>query len=249
MNSAARIFAIFSLFLLNASAQSASNNPFLQSKQNIEARAEGSGSRAVLIILDASGSMSDPANGYKTKMLMAKNVLEGVLSKVSDDVKLGLRVYGSSDPSYNPTQDCQDSVLMVPLGLGNKRKIVSAFQSLKPSGATPISLAMREAQRDLANISSDQKSVVLISDGMDTCGFDPCSLARSMDSAGIDIQFNVVGFGLGSDPRALKQMECIAASTDGKFYEANTEGELTESILDGINSYNASVTGTIQEER
>lgn len=226
-------------------------NPFLKNKQVVlSGSVEDDNSKAVMIVLDASGSMSEPAQSAKTKMLMAKNVLEQVLSKIDSSIPVGLRVYGSSKVSADPVIACQDSTLLVPPGTGNRRQMVNKLREIKPTGATPISYSMRKAVDDLALIDAKNKSVVLISDGIETCAYDPCALAQSLQARGVDIQFNVVGFNVNNDYAARAQLECIAKSTDGKFYTAETSGQLAESVLDGVN-YTApsidTVSGQLKE--
>ena len=96
------------------------------------------------------------------------------------------------------------------------------------------------------------KKNVLISDGMETCAYDPCALAASMKKRGVNIEFNVVGFNVNNDIQAKNQLECIAKSTDGKFYTAETSAELAESVLDGINHKAPSVntvTGKLKQAK
>ncbi len=228
-----------------------SSNPFLKGDATVlSGGVVDENSRAVMIVLDASGSMSEPAADAPTKILMAKQVLEKVLSKIDSSIPIGLRVYGSSKPSYDMSVACQDSILLVPVGLGNRGQMISKLRDLKPSGATPISYAMRKAVEDLRFVDAAKKNVVLISDGMETCGYDPCSLSESLKAAGVDIQFNVVGFNVNSDYAAKAQLECIAKSSGGKFYTADTAAQLSESVLDGLNSFKPSintVSGQIKE--
>jgi Ca-activated chloride channel family protein len=128
-------------------------------------------------------------------------------------------------------------------GVDNRGKILRSLRQVAPAGATPISYAMRRAIEDLETTGAREKSVVLISDGMDTCGFDPCALAESLDASGTQAQFNVVGF--GTDGKANQQLECIASSTSGRFYTAQTNAKLAESILDGIRYHHSEVKGKI----
>ncbi|MDJ0626142.1 MAG: VWA domain-containing protein [Candidatus Caenarcaniphilales bacterium] len=234
-------------FTLNANCA----NPFLKNKEVVlSGSLEDDNSKAVMIVLDASGSMSEPAPSAATKMLMAKNVLEQVLSKIDSTIPVGLRVYGSSKLSADPVIACQDSTLLVPPGVGNRRQMVNKLRGIKPTGATPISYSMRKAVDDLSIVDAKKKSVVLISDGIETCAYDPCALAQSFKERGVDIQFNVVGFNVNNDYAAKAQLECIAKSTDGKFYTAETSGQLAESVLDGVN-YSApsidTVSGQLKE--
>ncbi len=241
-----RILALF--LFLNLNLASFAENPFMKSK-NQNGDEFVSSKRAVMIVLDASGSMSEEAENGKTKIFAAKQVLEKVLSELDSSVKVGLRVYGSSEPSFDPFEKCQDTLLLVSPALNNRAKIINELRNIKPSGATPISLAMRRAIDDLKSVSAEQKSVVLISDGMDTCGYDPCSLAESMRENNLNVQFNVVGFGIKNDFNAIEQLQCIAKSTDGQFYTADTSAELTEGITDGLNRYSLNVNAEIEEVR
>jgi len=211
-------------------------NPFLKVEETVlSGSVEDDNSKAVMIVLDCSGSMSEPAPGAATKMIMAKQVLEQVLSKIDSRVPVGLRVYGSSPPVPDPVVACQDSVLLVPVGTGNRGQMINRLREIKPSGATPISYALRRAVEDMRFVEAKKKSVVLISDGLETCAYDPCALAESLKAHNVNISFNVVGFNVNNDLQAKAQLKCIAEATDGKFYTAETAAELAESVLDGVN--------------
>ena len=229
-----------------------SSNPFL-TKQNTSG-SDNSSDKAIIIVLDCSGSMSEMAETSQSKMLSAKKVLEEVMSQIEPNVQIGLRVYGSGKnissyavSSGSQYELCQDTDLLVSPNTGNRGVIIQKLRDLKPFGATPISLALREAVKDLEKINAKEKSVVLISDGIDTCSYDPCLLAESMKKTGVNIKFNVVGFGVSKDYNALKQLDCVAKATDGKFYTADTSLELLEGLSEGIGRYNLRVTGEIRE--
>ena len=211
-------------------------NPFLKGETtSLSGGLTDDNSKAVMIVMDASGSMSEPAPGEPSKMLLAKKVLEQVLSKIDSSIPTGLRVYGSSKPGGDPVVACQDSVLLVPVGTGNRGQMIDRLRDIKPTGMTPISYALREAVHDLKYVDVKRKNIVLISDGLETCAYDPCALVKSMKAHDVNIEVNVVGFNVSNDVQAKMQLECIAKSTDGKFYTADTSAELAESLLDGIN--------------
>ncbi|HEY9885791.1 MAG TPA: VWA domain-containing protein [Vampirovibrionales bacterium] len=213
-------------------------NPFLKNKSSfpLKGSVNSNNSKAVMIVMDASGSMSEPAKGASTKMLMSKTVLEEVLSKIDPSIPVGLRVYGSSNYIADQFQSCRDSILLVAPGTGNRGQMISKLRGIKPTGATPISYSLIEAIKDLDSIEAEHKSVVLISDGKETCDRNPCSLAQTFKARGIKMQFNVVGFDVNNDYEAKTQLECIANSTDGKFYTAETSAQLADGVLSGINN-------------
>lgn len=245
------VLALFLTSFIGGVWAASSDNPFLKGGvTSLSGGVEDDNSKAVMIVLDVSGSMAEPSAEAGTKILMAKQVLERVLAKIDPSIPVGLRVYGSSKASFDPVVACQDSILLVPVGTGNRGQMISKLRELKPSGATPISYALRRAVEDLKYVQVKNRNIVLISDGMETCGNDPCALAQSFKNSGVDLQFNVVGFNVNSDYAAKAQLQCIAKSTEGKYYSAETAAELSEGMLDGIN-YRApsinTVTGQLKE--
>lgn len=215
-----------------------SANPFLknQETQQEQNNLNGGETKAIMIVLDASGSMSEQAIGGTTKILAAKQVLEQVLAKIDSNIPVGLRVYGSSKNPINEMEACTDSILLVPAGTGNRAQMINKLRDIKPNGATPISYAITQAVNDLKYTDVKYKNIILISDGMETCGRDPCLLAEVLKTNNINMKFNVVGFNVDNDWNAKSQLKCVANVTDGKYYDADSIGSLADSILDGVNS-------------
>jgi Ca-activated chloride channel homolog len=243
--------AIICILSTDVSLAASDDNPFLKGGvASLSGGIQDDNSKGIIIVLDVSGSMSEPSQEAGTKILMAKQVLERVLAKIDSSIPVGLRVYGSSKPSMDPVIACQDSTLLVPVGIGNRGQMISKLRELKPSGSTPISYALRRAVEDLKYVNVKNKNIVLISDGMETCGGDPCAVARSLKGSGVDLQFNVVGFNVDADYAAKAQLQCIAKSTGGEYFGAETAAQLSEGILEGINHKAPSintVTGQLQE--
>ena len=220
-------------------ANSQSSNPFLKNTSQ-KTNPYTSDNRTVLIVFDASGSMEDKIRG-ETKIHIAKRVLGDVVEKADTDLNLGLRVYGASNPSGNPYIDCNDSKLLVLPATKNRRSIISEIYKILPRGFTPITYSLSQAVQDLAPYKGE-KSIILISDGLETCGGDPCELAQSLIASNIDLKIDVVGFGVKDDFEAQKQLMCIALNTNGRYFSAESDQELTRSISESINK---SVTGRI----
>lgn len=232
------LLLIFVLVAQTTSAFSQVSNPFL--KGNKLTNSFDRNKRTVLIVFDASGSMEEKMNG-ETRIHIAKRVLEDVLLKAPQDINLGLRVYGSSVPRGNPSLDCFDSKLVVIPGTNNRRSVISEIYKILPRGFTPITYSLSQALQDIAPYEGE-KSIILISDGLETCGGDPCELAQTISLSGIDLKIDVVGFGVSDDPQAQNQLMCIATSTMAKYFQANNASDLTKGLTDSINQ---SVTGKI----
>lgn len=233
-------FLLLSLFLIfSLPAKTQVSNPFI-SKNKFQEDPYSADNRTILIVFDASGSMEDKIQG-ETKIHIAKRVLEDVLLKATSKINIGLRVYGSGEPTNNPYFDCSDSKLLVLPGTNNRRSIISAIYKILPRGFTPITYSLSQAVQDLISYKGE-KSIILISDGLETCGGDPCQLASDLTSANIDLKIDVVGFGIKDDWEAQQQLMCIALNTSGRYFSANNAQELTSGLSESINK---TVTGRI----
>lgn len=186
----------------------------------------------VLFLLDASYSMKDKLGGQK-KISAAKQVLETALSRIPADVNLGLRVFGQAFTGIVEL-DCHQTVLLVPLGKGNRRSIIEKVRRVEPFGMTPLEYALKQAaESDLRDIRG-AKTIILITDGAETCGGDPCRYIRTLPHRGIKLKVDVVGLNLKRDPDARSQLNCIAEASGGKYYDANTSAELIESVSKSV---------------
>ncbi len=177
------------------------------------------------LILDCSGSMAGMVEG-KSKMSIAKESLVSVINQIPEGINVGFRAYGhQTDKSQ---KDCKDSELIYPVGPVNKSQMVSKINSLSPKGWTPIDYSLRQAQNDFPSTSEMGKMIILVSDGEETCGGDPCQAVKDMQAAGFDVTVNTVGFDVGDV--AEKQLKCIADATGGEYKSARNASELTESL-------------------
>lgn len=236
-----RLFFIITILFIEVLKSSAQTNPFLKDSRAYT-NPFSPDKKTVLIVFDASGSMYDEING-ESKIYIAKKVLEKVLTEVDVGINVGLRVYGSSPISdMNPQKNCSDTKLLVEPSTNNRRSIISAVENITPNGLTPITYSLVQAIMDLAPYKGE-RSIVLISDGVETCGYDPCILAAKMKNYGINIKIDVVGFGINeSDYDAIGQLNCVALNTHGKFFVADTAAKLAKGLSD---SFSTQVSGKI----
>jgi von Willebrand factor type A domain len=185
----------------------------------------------ILLILDASYSMTEKLDEGESKMAIAKRVLLDVLQAIPPNVYVGLRVYGLSS---NPITACSASQLMVPFGQRNRNQLANALISVRPTGETPISYSLQQGiQKDLA-MRPGKKTVVLVTDGIETCDADPCRVAVQLVRNGSNVKINTVALGLARNYDALRQLKCISAATYGRFYTANTSAELAKGLADSL---------------
>ncbi len=179
----------------------------------------------VVIILDASGSMWAQIDG-KPKLEIARESLRTVLQSVPADKEIGFMAYGHREKG-----SCEDIELIVPPQAGSAGAVSTAADSLKFIGKTPLTSAVRQAAEAL-KYTEDKATVILITDGLETCKGDPCALGRELRAAGVDFTVNVVGFGLTSVEG--KQVACLADNTGGKYIQASDEKALQDALVETI---------------
>ncbi len=192
----------------------------------------------ILFLLDCSLSMQEKMKDQTQKIEAAKQVLQKALARIPGDVNTGLRVFGqgSSGGVFGFMNDCEQTALLVPLGQGNRRAIIERVRSIRAFGMTPLTYALEQAAKnDFAGVTG-KKVIILISDGADTCGGDPCRLIRMLPAYGIKIKIDVVGLDLKRDHVARAELNCITENSGGKYYDANSAEQFIDSVQESVNT-------------
>lgn len=185
----------------------------------------------LLFVIDFSNSMSAYLE-HQTKVTQVKEMMSKILPKISDDTKIGLRVYGHTCNliAFNA---CRSSELIVPLGFNNSIKIATELHNLRPKGMTPITYSLKQAvKRDLQGFSGI-KHIILLTDGGENCDESPCDYSIELMKQRRDIKIDVIAFDVHDDDD-LAQLKCTADVTGGRFTEAETKAELFHSMEDMI---------------
>jgi Ca-activated chloride channel family protein len=183
----------------------------------LSAHAEGKS----IIVLDASGSMWGQIDG-RAKLEIAREALGSVLSGLDPATEIGLMAYGHREKG-----SCADIELVVPPAAGTGQAIIDAANTMNFLGKTPLSEAVRRAATELKSTES-KATVILITDGIETCEADPCALGAELEASGVDFTAHVVGFGLTDDEG--KAVACLAENTGGKYIQASDAGGLVEAL-------------------
>ena len=162
-----------------------------------------------------------------SRMEIAKELLSNMLDSLDnkENLQVGLRCYGHQKPS--PPQDCRDTRLEVPFGNNTIPAIKNRLKTLRPKGTTPIAKALESGALDFPAVTSNSRNIViLITDGIEECGGDPCAVSRLFQEKKIILKPFVIGIGLSEEYK--KNFECV-----GTFYDARNPDEF-KNILDVV---------------
>ena len=177
---------------------------------------------SLLFILDVSGSMKERING-ETKLEVAKKVLIDLQKELPNDMRVGLMAYG-----HYGEKDCSAVELLVPLGTHNREDIIAKISALKAErGATPIAGSLRKAVEILEK-EEGRKALVLVTDGVETCGGDPVRVAAALKQSVSDVKVYVVGFGVGGKEES--ELIRISKAGGGSYYAAKDAKQLAQSL-------------------
>lgn len=174
-----------------------------------------------IIVLDASGSMWGQIDG-RAKLEIAREALAAVLAEMPPEAELGLMAYGHREKG-----SCSDIELVVLPGPGTAQAITDAANAMKFLGKTPLTESVRRAAAELKSTEA-KATVILITDGIETCEADPCALGAELEASGVDFTAHVVGFGLTEDEG--KAVACLAENTGGRYIQAKDAGSLVDAL-------------------
>ncbi len=178
-----------------------------------------------MIVLDASGSMRGQVDG-KVKMAIAKETLNKVVNDWDESIDFGLMAYG-----HTRKGDCNDIEVLIPLSKIDKNAVLQKVAAITPKGKTPISDSLQQAAKKL-HFTEDKATVILISDGKETCDADPCATAKALEGQGIDFTAHVIGFNV--DTNTDKQLACIAKATGGEYFSAKNADDLNNAMKKAV---------------
>lgn len=149
-----------------------------------------------------------------TKWELAKKLLSQTLDSIQQAdpaVEIGLRVFGHQSP--DAVKDCEDSKLEVPIGKNTSNLIKSRLQEIVPKGNTPIAYSLFLAAGDFTK-EGVLNSIILITDGIESCEGDPCASSQALRKKGITLKPFIIGVGLNEADK--DNFDCV-----GSYYDAS----------------------------
>jgi Ca-activated chloride channel homolog len=183
-----------------------------------------------MIVFDASGSMSGMLRTgvRESRIDRVRKALEIVLPQVERYRNLGLIVYGPEVGA--PAQDnpqCRNIEVRFPPRPNAAQRIINDVNELVPSGVTPLTDAIALAAEQL-RFREEPATVVLFTDGQETCGGTPCRTVRQLLSQARGLRIHVINYAI-RDPYGIRKpfgSRCIADETGGVYVPVETLDEL-----------------------
>jgi Ca-activated chloride channel family protein len=180
----------------------------------------------MMLVFDASGSMGIPNRTGRTGMQIARQSVAHTLPQVARIRSVGLAVYGPGEQPVH--QRCRNHEVRLLPTRDAAERIMAELARLRPAGMTPLTAAVREAAEVLDH-RTRPATIVLVTDGEESCGGDPCALAEELKAEGVRTTVHVVAYAV-THPRAVSGMSCLASQTGGQFFSTQSLEELTQAL-------------------
>ena len=189
--------------------------------------AQANAASRIEYILDVSGSMNAMAGG-ETRMAAAKKAIGEAVQGIPEGSIVALRLYAHRIPPGDKAGSCKDTELVIPFGPINKSQFLATVNATNPLGQTPIAYSLEQAANDFTAGADEAQTIILVSDGEESCGGDPVGVAKALIARGFKIKINVIG--LEVDANAKNQLSSIASVTGGQYFDARDAAGLSSSL-------------------
>jgi hypothetical protein len=148
-----------------------------------------------------------------TRIVTAKQATINVVQRLPKDVGTGLVVVDQCPAArnmgrFNPSQ---------------RDQMISRLNQLTPHQGTPLADGLLQGG-ELADGVTRQSTILLVSDGDESCGGDPCFVARNLKRQKPHLKINVIDIG------GTGAANCAAELTGGKVYTVSNAKDLNIAV-------------------
>lgn len=193
------------------------------------------------IILDASGSMLGQINGQR-KIDIAHSALNTLINQLPDSAEVALRTYGR-----RRSNDCEDTELVQPLRKLDRAALIASVGSIVPvpESRTPLARSIQQTAEDLREIDG-KVTIVLVSDGDETCNGDPGLIAEQLHTTHPQISVSVIGFAVGPG-EWRSRLQATARRGGGSYFDVANADQLAAALQHVvINDFSIHATGSTE---
>ncbi len=186
----------------------------------------------ILILLDGSSSMTQPWASGKEKYKAAEDLIIRLIDSVyavNDQVQFGLRMFGHQ--STVQEKNCYDTRNEVSFSTDNRTQIMLRLEDIHPKGITPIAYALQEAaEKDIVDEEHNVYSIILITDGGESCGGNICEVMEKLIKNKVYIKPYIVS--LENDPSLKTTYNCM-----GEYLQVTNDAELPVAVKTIVDAF------------
>lgn len=184
-----------------------------------------------MIVFDGSGSMAEMGfNDFdEPRINEARRAVAQVVPQIAQMRDLGLIIYGPGGDDLCAGLDLRFAPMP-----GAAPRVISDIEALEPAGDTALTRAVERAAEVLDHRAAPG-TILLVTDGKETCGGAPCALAAQLAAQAADLTVHVIGYKVRGqffswqsegDQQSETVARCLADQTGGLYVSAETVDDL-----------------------
>jgi Ca-activated chloride channel family protein len=213
--------------------------------QLLDSWAEHRKEARVLLVLDISGSMGEPATDTQTKLDLAKEAAISALDQFKLEDEVGLWVF-STDQFGTPDPNYRELVPVGPIG-PTKPQLVQAIRDQFPTNGTPLYDVVQKSYDAMLDAYDPGKinAVVFLTDGVNDDGdvnddaeqFEKLLSSLLSGSEGAQsrpVRVFTISYGEGADTVTLK---AISQATSAAHYDASNPATIQQVFTNVISNF------------
>lgn len=190
----------------------------------------------ILILLDESSSMIQKWPSGKEKYKAADELILHLMDSIyviNPDVEFSLRVFGHQ---YTVEQNnCYDTKNEVPFSKDNRVQMSLRLDDIRPLGVTPIAYAlMQAAEYDLVDEEHNAYSIILFTDGGESCGGDICEVMNKLRKYKVYFKPYIVS--LEDDATLKTTYSCM-----GDFLQVTKDADMPKAVTTIVNAFRPAI--------
>ncbi len=179
----------------------------------------------ILILLDKSSSMTQSWEAGRQKAKVGNELILKLMDSVysvNPEVEFSLRAFGHQ---YTVDEkNCRDTRNEVPFHKDNRQQMEYRLEDLQSLGVTSIAYSLQEAAiNDLVDITHNTYSIVLVTDGGESCGGDICEVMRRLINNKVFFKPYIVS--LEAVPGLRDAYSCM-----GDYLEVTHQGDIRKAV-------------------
>ena len=160
--------------------------------------------------------VDDPAKIDRIEV--ARQALTEVVQAAPDDVVFGLVSFNACGAPQRHGHYAPDE----------RARLLERLGMIELGDYTALADTLRTLPQIIRGGQSEEEpvNIVLVSDGKDSCGGDPCAAAAALKAAAPHAYVNAIGISVGAE-----EVRCVADATGGVFVQAEDAEALAEQLV------------------
>jgi hypothetical protein len=175
---------------------------------------------------------------YNAAKQLILKLMDSVYS-VNKDVEFSLRVFGHQ---YTvPQNNCKDTKNEVPFRKDNRQQMELRLEDIHPLGVTSIAYSLQQAaEKDLVDIAHNAYSIILITDGGESCGGNICAVMEMLRK--YKVYFKPYIISLENVPGLKKEYECM-----GDYLQVTASADIPVAVGTIVEAFRPAIRITKKE--